>query len=84
MAVVWCYIINKDISHIPITELENNSEQVWVKVFANKVSHYVGSWYIYWQPETSNCSEIKLTTPGTNIKPHPPFMFQLQKYWLAI
>ena len=28
-----------------ITELENNSESVWVKVFANKTSHYVASWY---------------------------------------
>ena len=26
-------------------ELENNSESVWVKVFANKTSHYVASWY---------------------------------------
>ena len=26
---------------MPITELENNSESVWVKVFAN----YVASWY---------------------------------------
>ena len=30
---------------MPITELENNSESVWVKVFANKTSHYVASWY---------------------------------------
>ena len=28
-----------------ITELENNSEPVWVKVFANKTSHYTASWY---------------------------------------
>ena len=27
-------------------ELENNSESVWVKVFANKTSHYVASWYL--------------------------------------
>ena len=38
-------LVHKDISHMPITELENNSESVWVKVFANKTSHYVGSWY---------------------------------------
>ena len=38
-------LVHKDISHIPITELENNSESVWVKVFANKTSHYVASWY---------------------------------------
>ena len=30
---------------MPIMELENNSESVWVKVFANKTSHYVASWY---------------------------------------
>ena len=28
-----------------LSELENNSESVWVKVFANKTSHYVASWY---------------------------------------
>ena len=38
-------LVHKDISHMPIKELENNSESVWVKVFANKTSHYVGSWY---------------------------------------
>ena len=36
---------HKDISHMPITELENDSESVWVKVFANKTSHFVASWY---------------------------------------
>ena len=34
-----------DISHMPITELENDSESIWVKVFANKTSHFVASWY---------------------------------------
>ena len=38
-------LIHKDISHTPITELENDSESVWVKVFANKTSHFVASWY---------------------------------------
>ena len=38
-------LVHKDIQHMPITELENNSEPVWVKVFANKTSHYVASWY---------------------------------------
>ena len=38
-------LIHKVISHMPITELENNLESVWVKVFANKTSHYVASWY---------------------------------------
>ena len=36
-------LIHKDISHMPITELENDSESVWVKVFANKTSHFVAS-----------------------------------------
>ena len=30
---------------MPITELENDSESVWVKVFANKTSHFVASYY---------------------------------------
>ena len=38
-------LIHKDISHMPITELENDWESVWVKVFANKTSHFVASWY---------------------------------------
>ena len=68
-------LVHKDISHMPITELENNSESVWAKVFANKTSHYVASWYRYRQPggthganEGFNCSEISLTISGTNIK----------------
>ena len=38
-------LIHKDISYMPITELENDSESVWVKLFANKTSHFVASWY---------------------------------------
>ena len=38
-------LIHKDISHMPITELENDSESVWGKVSANKTSHFVASWY---------------------------------------
>ena len=30
---------------MPITELENASESVWVKVFENKTSHFVACWY---------------------------------------
>ena len=45
-------LVHKDISHMPITEMENNSESVWVKVFANKTSHYVASW---------PCQSIKLS-----------------------
>ena len=29
---------------MPITELENDSESVWVKVFTNKTFHFVASW----------------------------------------
>ena len=32
-------------SSVPLSELENDSESVWVKVFANKTSYYVASWY---------------------------------------
>ena len=38
-------LIYKYISHVPIAELENNAESVWVKVFANKTSHFVARWY---------------------------------------
>ena len=38
-------LVHKDISHMPIMELENNLESVWIKVFANQTSHYVASWY---------------------------------------
>ena len=38
-------LIHKDIPHMPLSELENDSKSVWVKVFANKTSHYVASWY---------------------------------------
>ena len=30
---------------MPITKLDNISESIWVKVFANKTSHFVASWY---------------------------------------
>ena len=33
------------ISHMPITKLENDSKSIWVKVFVNKTSHFVASWY---------------------------------------
>ena len=39
--------LHKDIPHMPLSELENDSESVWAKVdlFANKTSQYVASWY---------------------------------------
>ena len=40
-----------------ITELENDSESIWVKVFANKTSHFVANWY---RPPGSTSEEIQL------------------------
>ena len=37
-------LIHKDISHMLITELENNLESVCVKMFANKTSEFVVHW----------------------------------------
>ena len=51
------FLIHKDISHMPITELENNLESVWVKVFANKTSHFVTSWF---RPPGGDLVELKL------------------------
>ena len=50
-------LIHKGIPHIPLSELENDSESVWAKIFANKTSHYVASWYR--QPGGS-CEEFQL------------------------
>ena len=38
-------LTHKDIPHMPLSELENDSESVWANIFANKTSHYVASWY---------------------------------------
>ena len=38
-------LIHKNIPHMPLSKLENNSESAWVKVFANKPSNYMASWY---------------------------------------
>ena len=50
-------LVHKDISHMPITELENDSESIWVKVFANETSHFVASWY---RPSCSTSEEFQL------------------------
>ena len=50
-------LVHKDISHMPITELENDSESVWMKVFANKTSHFVASWY---RPPGGTSEEFQL------------------------
>ena len=49
--------VHKDISHMPITVLENDSESIWVKVFANKTSHFVTTWY---RPPGSTSEEFQL------------------------
>ena len=72
---------------MPITELESDSESVWVKVFANKTSHFVASWY---RPpvalvKNSNYLENSLITLGliirvkSSLSPRPR-RFQLQRY----
>ena len=38
-------LVQKYIKHMPITELDNNYEPIWVKVFVNKTTHYIVSWY---------------------------------------
>ena len=43
-------------SHMPITELENESESIRMKVFANK-THFVASWY---RPPGSTGEEFQL------------------------
>ena len=44
-------LIHKDIPHMPL------SESVWVKVFANKTSHYATSWY---QPPGGSSEDFHL------------------------
>ena len=50
-------LIYKNIPHMPLSELENDSESIWVKVFANKTSHYVASWY---QPTGGSSKDFHL------------------------
>ena len=42
---------------MPITELENDSESIWVKVFTNKTSHFIASWY---RPPRGDLTKIEL------------------------
>ena len=50
-------LIHKEIPHMPLTELENKSESVWAKVFANKTSHFIASWY---REAIGLCEEFQL------------------------
>ena len=68
---------HKDISHMPITELENDSESVWVNVFANKTSHFVASSYrLVALVKNSNYLENSLITIGLiiRVKSYPQSM----------
>ena len=59
-------LVHKYISHMPIMELKNNSESVWVKVFANKTSHYMASWYRQPGGITHFSSSFRIFTHWTN------------------
>ena len=50
-------LVHKDISHMPIAELANDSESICAKVFANKISHFVASEY---RPPGSTSEEFHL------------------------
>ena len=71
-------LVHKDISHMPITELENDSESIWVKVFANKISHLwqVGIDRLVALVKNSNCLENSLITLGLiiRVKSYPQSM----------
>ena len=45
MAAVWCYLFTRIFHICPSRNWKTTRESVWVKVFANKTSHYVASWY---------------------------------------
>ena len=38
-------MFHKGMEHLPIAESDNNPMSVWVKVFVNKTSHFIASWY---------------------------------------
>ena len=84
-------LIHKDISHMPITELENDLESVWVNVFANKTSHFVASWYrppgrnlVELTPEIevlrSQLQKIKSMHKGNTPPPPPPSVHVLGNF----
>ena len=45
------------INKISTSIKENDSESIWVKVFANKTSYFVASWY---RPSSSTSEEFQL------------------------
>ena len=60
-------LVHKDISYMPITELENDPESNWVKVFANNSSHFVASWF---RPPDSTSEELFREQPDYIITHH--------------
>ena len=60
-------LVHKAISHMPITELENDSDSIWVKVFAKKTSYFVASWY---RPPGSTSEEFQLLLENSLIRTH--------------
>ena len=72
-------LMHKDIPHMPLSELENDSESVWVKIFANKflIMWQAGVVHLVAQVKTSNCFVISSIRSGTHIKAinSPQFMF---------
>ena len=51
-------LVHKDIPHMLLTELDNDSESVWVKIFVNKKTHFVASWYRWSLPVSDNGNDL--------------------------
>ena len=49
-------LVNYKFPHMPLKEMENYSESGWVKVVANKTSHFIASWY---REPSSSCEDFK-------------------------
>ena len=73
-------VTQKDIPHMLLSELENDSESFWVKVFSNNkllIMWQAGIVLLVAQVKTSNCFVISSIRSGINIKTinSPQFMF---------
>ena len=72
-------LIHKDIPHMPLSELENDPESVWVKYLQTKllIMWQAGIVHLVAQVNTSNCSVTSSIRSGINIKAikSPQFMF---------
>ena len=72
-------LIHKDTPHIPLSELENDSESVSVKVLLTKllIMRQAGIDHLVAQVKTSICLVISSIRSGINIKAinSPQFMF---------